>query len=74
MTNRRPVDLWQRHDEGEINISIVMQLKTAFGNSITTTLRRVVENLGRAAFGLTSNYLQSVPDPGKALSGTPNSI
>lgn len=47
-----------------IDFDTIKILKKSFGNSLTTTLWRVVENLDRPALGLVSIHPKAAPEPG----------
>lgn len=55
----------QLADEADISFETVKALKSIFGNSMTTTLWRIVENLDMAAFGLVSIHPQEQAEPGQ---------
>lgn len=46
-------------DESNIDFSTIMKLKKGFGNTLTTTLWRVIENLEEPNFGLVSIHPQA---------------
>ena len=54
----------QLADATKIDLKLVKHLKMAFGNSLTTTLWRIVENLDSPACGLVSIHPRSDPPPG----------
>lgn len=55
----------QLADAGSVDFNTVKKLKKAFGNSLTTTLWRVVENASGLAFGLIFIHPHSQPPPGE---------
>jgi len=53
-------------DAGAVDFDTVKQLKKAFGNSLTTTLWRIVENSDAPALGLVTIHPHSSPAPGES--------
>lgn len=53
-------------DHAGMDFDMVKALKKNFGNSLTTTLWRVVESLEGLAFGLVSIHPRTIPTPGES--------